>query len=70
LKLERVDLLKIDAEGMEEDVLIGAFDLIAQHKPVMFIEFIKSDSEKLSHILSSAGYTVFYMPMKNLGSSL
>jgi hypothetical protein len=55
---------------MEEDVLIGAFDLIAQHKPVMFIEFIKSDSEKLSHILSSAVYTVFYMPMKNLGSSL
>jgi FkbM family methyltransferase len=66
LELERVDLLKIDVEGMEEDVLIGAFDLIAQHKPVMFIEFIKSDSEKLSQILSSAGYTVFYMPMNLL----
>lgn len=36
--LERVDLLKIDAEGHELDVLEGARQLIARHRPKIFVE--------------------------------
>lgn len=34
----RVDLLKIDVEGMEMAVLAGAARLLAQHRPALFIE--------------------------------
>ena len=36
--LERVDLLKIDAEGHELDVLAGASGLISRHRPNIFVE--------------------------------
>lgn len=35
---ERVDFIKIDAEGMEFDVLEGARQTIAAHRPPMYIE--------------------------------
>src|ERR1700679_1650413 len=34
LRLRRLDLIKIDVEGMEEDVLKGATESIAAHLPV------------------------------------
>ncbi len=36
--LERLDLLKIDTEGMEVDILKGAKALIARHLPDIFVE--------------------------------
>ena len=36
--VDRVSLLKIDAEGMDLDVLAGAARAIDQHRPVIFIE--------------------------------
>lgn len=36
--LKNVDLLKIDAEGFEPQVLKGAEQLIAKHRPALFIE--------------------------------
>jgi FkbM family methyltransferase len=38
---ERVDFIKIDAEGMELDVLEGASALIARDKPVIWVEVLK-----------------------------
>lgn len=35
---ERVDLVKIDAEGMEPEVLAGAGRTLARHRPVIFAE--------------------------------
>lgn len=41
--LERLDLLKIDVEGMEVDVLKGAKALIANHLPDVFTEVQSAD---------------------------
>lgn len=59
LPLERCDFIKIDVEGMEFDVLTGANNLIEKCKPVMLIEFIKVDADRLKERLSSIGYSSY-----------
>jgi FkbM family methyltransferase len=56
LNLLRSDFLKIDVEGMEEDVLIGAEKTIQKHKPIMLIEHIKSDLNKMTQWLKNWNY--------------
>lgn len=38
-RIDCVDLLKIDVEGMDVDVLVGARATIKQHRPKIFIEY-------------------------------
>ena len=38
-RIDRVDMLKIDVEGMDVDVLVGARTTIKQHRPKIFIEY-------------------------------
>ena len=52
---QRLDLLKIDAEGMENEILDGAADTIARCRPVMFVEFLKVDAEALRQRLAGMG---------------
>jgi len=59
MKLKRCDLIKIDVEGMEAEVLDGAADTIRQHRPILFVETIKSDKGAISKRLLSAGYRIF-----------
>lgn len=59
LRLRRLDLIKIDVEGMEEDVLKGASESIAAHSPIMMIEIIKTDKAKVERILLAAGYRCY-----------
>jgi FkbM family methyltransferase len=54
----KLDLLKIDVEGMEEKVLLGASETIKRCKPVIFIEFLKSDSKKLKKQIEELGYEI------------
>jgi FkbM family methyltransferase len=56
--LPRVDLIKIDVEGMELEVLEGASDMIDRSHPIMLIEKIKADAGKLRQWLESRGYAV------------
>lgn len=58
LNLDRLDFMKIDVEGMEEDVLTGAKQSISKFKPYLMIEFIKSDKDKLKNKLTLMGYKV------------
>jgi FkbM family methyltransferase len=57
LSLSRVDLIKLDVEGMELEALEGARALLERHHPVLIIEFIKSDINKLKSTLEALGYT-------------
>lgn len=38
-KLDRVDVIKIDAEGSERDIIAGMTDIIVKHKPTVVLEF-------------------------------
>jgi FkbM family methyltransferase len=58
LGLERLDLLKLDVEGMEAEALAGARDTIDRCKPILFVETIKSDQVAISETLRKAGYVV------------
>ena len=56
---ERVDLLKIDVEGFELDVLLGAENTIRQFKPRIIIETHSKELRKKCHaFLSSLGYSL------------
>jgi FkbM family methyltransferase len=56
LTLARLDLIKIDVEGMELEVLEGASDLIEKHKPIMLLEWMKSPKAQLRQTLEGFGY--------------
>jgi FkbM family methyltransferase len=55
----RLDLLKIDVEGMELQVIEGAATCISKNRPIMFVEALKSDPHALHARLESLGYSVF-----------
>jgi FkbM family methyltransferase len=56
--LPRVDLIKIDVEGMELEALEGASEMIDRSHPIMLIEKIKADAGKLRQWLESRGYAI------------
>ncbi len=59
LNLGRLDLIKIDVEGMEIDVLRGGAEALQKLKPIMLIEHHKSDSAAMSHMLRGWGYRIY-----------
>ena len=61
LRLPRLDLIKIDVEGMEEDVLKGATESIATHSPIMMIEILKTDETAVERILLAVGYKCYVL---------
>jgi Methyltransferase FkbM domain len=59
--LESCHLIKIDVEGMERDVLEGAWATLAQHRPFLYVENDRSDkSKQLIDWLFSADYRLFW----------
>jgi FkbM family methyltransferase len=41
---QRLDLIKADVEGMERDVIVGARELIRQHRPALYVENLYADT--------------------------
>ena len=59
LSLTRIDLIKIDVEGMELETLEGAEASLQKHKPILIVEIIKSDRAKLCGYLERLGYSIY-----------
>lgn len=57
---ERLDLVKIDAEGMEADVILGGGRTFARHRPIVFAECndLEKGGEAL-RALRAMGYSVY-----------
>lgn len=59
-KLSRLDFIKIDTEGFEDDVLFGASRLIEKYQPVIYVELgslYPVSSANAVRFLRSHGYT-------------
>lgn len=62
----RVDILKIDVEGMEADVLLGATETLRRCRPILYVEHAKSDSQALTGMIGSQGYDIHPIQQMNL----
>ncbi len=67
-KLERVDLIKMDVEGHEWHVLLGAKKTLERFKPVLVFEFSQRQwknagfsPEQVEEFLTDLGYDLFVM---------
>jgi FkbM family methyltransferase len=58
LQLPRVDLIKIDIEGMEFEAIEGARQTIERCRPILLIEQVKSSRDQLRAWLEERGYEV------------
>lgn len=56
---EPVDFVKLDVEGMECQALAGATQLINEHKPICFVEVLKSDIIKIQEFFKRYDYTLY-----------
>jgi FkbM family methyltransferase len=55
----KVDILKVDVEGMEPQVLRGAEALINAYRPIMLVEHLKSDSQSLADQITAKDYKLY-----------
>jgi len=59
--LSRLDLIKIDVEGMERDVLVGAQHLINRFRPLLYVENDRVEkSAALIRYIMDIGYRLFW----------
>jgi FkbM family methyltransferase len=65
MELARVDLIKIDVEGMEMRVLAGAKRTISTHRPILWIEYWL-DKDNICKTLHELGYELWFMDDLNL----
>ena len=56
---KRVDLLKVDVEGMEVQAILGAHRTIQQCRPLLYVEFVKSDVDRLRYLIADFQYELF-----------
>lgn len=66
LGLGRVDLVKIDVEGMEGEVLRGARNLLRRERPILIVEAIKSDPVAIPAFCAELGYGVMQVGINYL----
>ncbi len=66
LALRRLDLLKIDVEGMEPAVLLGAKDSIQRFSPWCWIEYWKTGIDVIKAAFADENYRFFPMDQLNL----
>jgi len=65
LELKRCALIKLDVEGMENDVLRGSSELLQTTKPILFFERHKTDYDQVKIFLRDYGYSIWELPEQN-----
>lgn len=65
MNFENVNFIKIDAEGMEVDVLKGAIETIKKFKPIIMIEIEKNNRKKLNSWIKENNYKRIYLDKFN-----
>ena len=61
INLPRCHFIKIDVEGMEEDVLRGAATLIQRHQPILYVENDQPEkSDSLVRYIDSLDYHMYW----------
>jgi len=67
-QLQNINLIKVDVDGMDEEVIKGALDTIKKFMPVIIIEEIVADNGKPNHnginFLKSLDYDIAYLHHK------
>ena len=53
LNLSRLDLIKIDVEGMELEVLQGAEATLGRFRPIIIVEQLKASKQEITTVLAS-----------------
>ena len=56
---EKVDFIKMDIEGMEDKALSGSVKTIETHRPICFVETMKSDINFIFEFFKSRNYIGF-----------
>lgn len=60
LALARLDLLKVDVEGMEQEVIVGAAATITRCRPLLYVENDRPEkAEELVRTIDRLGYDMF-----------
>jgi FkbM family methyltransferase len=66
LNIEKVNWVKIDVEGAEYDVLLGAVKTLTNNNINLIIEVRSANKDKVSNFLKSLGYSVSILESYNL----
>jgi FkbM family methyltransferase len=66
LNLTRLDMIKIDVEGMELEVLAGARATVGKFLPIIIIEQLKASQQQIAQVLASYGYEWFVLGLNFL----
>lgn len=70
MNLPRLDMLKIDVEGMEVRALNGAENTISAYHPVIIVEWYKSKPDEIKRFLLRHGYSIYILNKMNWVASM
>jgi FkbM family methyltransferase len=65
LKVNEVDIIKIDVEGAELHVVRGALNTITKYKPILIIEIREGNLQNLVSLLTSLNYNCKHLEDMN-----
>ena len=54
----KIDFIKIDVEGWEKQVLLGARKTIDKYRPKMYIEIWDKNYDTINELMNSWGYSL------------
>lgn len=53
---KKIDFIKIDVEGFENEILLGGAELIKRDQPVIFVEIFEENVNTVDKTMKKLGY--------------